>query len=361
MIGIKANLLSPKKIAELYRAAIFCLLYVWWTMHDQHLTGMILLLLECILILVRWRFPKAKWSVLVDCFIVITTILFWPNAFADLVLAVFELAYWVHPVLAVFSMFAAYWLEIPLVFLLLMSQSTIIGLILQGWQSQQQTDHKQIDESRRRYYECKSMIQELLTAHHQVSRLAELTERNRIARDLHDHASHALTAAYLSLQTAINVSNHDEVLMQELLQESLQRLEKGIHEIRDTVHNLAPVTALGIERLQLFCREFSFCPISFHIYGDTTKVPAYIWSVLEPCLKEALTNVVRHSQASLVEVQLDVTSHIVRLSVSNDGISSATSVGRGLYNLRQRAKAAGGSLSVSHDTSFRLVCVLPIG
>ena len=93
----------------------------------------------------------------------------------------------------------------------------------------------------------------------------------------------------------------------------------------------------------------------------TLDLPVYLWSVLEACLKEGLTNVIRHSQATQVDVVLDVNPFIVRLCVQNDGEAVGRAKdGVGLRNLRQRARAVGGSISVNDTNGFRLVCVLPL-
>ena len=104
------------------------------------------------------------------------------------------------------------------------------------------------------------------------------------------------------------------------------------------------------------------CPIDFRTYGDTSRIPMYVWNVLISCLNECLTNVARHSRAETVKVTLDATHHIVRLCVENDGALEAQHGvdGIGLSNLRNRAKAIGGNLSVDAGDVFRAVCVIPI-
>jgi len=140
-----------------------------------------------------------------------------------------------------------------------------------------------------------------------------------------------------------------------------ERLSNSAFQLRETVHNMKPIRTMGIDSLNEICNQFTHCPINFQIYGDTSIVPVYLWSILEPCLKEALTNLTRHAKATKVEVSLVVSRHIVRLSVYNDGVSSRNyNAGIGLRNLRQRAKSVGGNVSIDTTDGFRLICVLPI-
>jgi len=103
------------------------------------------------------------------------------------------------------------------------------------------------------------------------------------------------------------------------------------------------------------------CDVKFNVYGDTMTVPIYVWTMLESCLNESLTNAARHSSAKQVNVDLDVTPHIVRLCIENDCVSQGGGkLGNGLRNLRHRAAAIGGSLSVDSGEVFRVVCVIPL-
>ncbi|WP_054711952.1 ATP-binding protein [Bacillus sp. JCM 19041] len=90
-------------------------------------------------------------------------------------------------------------------------------------------------------------------------------------------------------------------------------------------------------------------------------VPAYKWGLLEACLKEALTNVARHSNATNVDVDLHVTESIVRLSIRDNGtVKKNWQAGSGIRSLQLRARSMDGSLSISRENGFLLVCVIPL-
>jgi len=153
---------------------------------------------------------------------------------------------------------------------------------------------------------------------------------------------------------------------------ALERLDSGMNKIREAVHNLAPVTMLGVGALREKCEHSPMGKglvngVGFKAFGDTSNVPVHVWGVLEACLNEALTNVARHARPKSVNVSIDVTTNIARLCVENDGVSEsgvsgASRPGTGLRNLRHRIAAVGGSLSVDSGTKkkFQIVCVIPI-
>ncbi len=351
-----------EKIFIVYRMMGMLLLYILWTKTGSDVAGLFLLLSLLILMLFRWRFPKLKWTLIIDQLVVISISFLWGNSQYILALGVFEAAYLGCPLFALPSVFYTVLYNPEGFLFLLLTQSAFAGIALWGWSKQQESAFRNMDEERRRYYETESLKQELLAANVQMVRMVELSERSRIAREIHDDAGHEIVAAYMSLQTVQALFETDAVEAEEMFCEAIERLGSGICKIREAVHNLTPLTEIGVAALHRLSDRFSHCPINFTVYGDTSKVSAYLWVILEACLKEALTNVMRHADAKIVRATLDITPCIVRLCVENDGVrkNSYFTAGLGLRNLQQRAAAVGGNISTSIAESFRLVCVLPI-
>lgn len=332
-----------------------------WITSETGPTGLFLVLVLVFLILLRWRFPAYVWTTLIDQVAILCFVQVWEGAEGILALSSFEAAvlgqpYWAAPGLAAVLILGPRFAAILLVVL-----GSLAGMSLWAWRSQQADALTVLDLQRQRQYELESLQRELLTANVQVARMSELSERSRIAREIHDQAGHEIVAAYMSLQIVWDLLHDDPSTAQELFGEALKRLDKGIARMRDTVHNLAPLQSVGVDGLHQLCEAFQLCPVEFSVFGDPAKVPVYLWSILEACLKEALTNIMRHAHPTKVHVSCDITNYVVRLSVHNDGVDNVhTNPGMGLRSLRQRAKAVGGSISTDTREGFRLVCVLPL-
>ncbi|AOY78056.1 sensor histidine kinase [Clostridium formicaceticum] len=338
------------------------LLSLLWLGSDGTEVGVVLLLFLLIMALTRWRFDLPGWTVIIDqaaCFIIMP---YWPQAFFGLVLPIFEAMIKGQAWLALpgFAWVIVYeYISIPLFGAFM--QAVFVGWLIRGWATETNVYRQEADRERRERYALESFKGELLLANIQAARMAELSERNRIAQELHDDVGHELTAAVLALQAFEHLWKEDNPSAQEMFSQAQQRLSNSALHLRETVHNMKPVKAMGIDALQEICKGFTACPINFQVYGDTSKVSVYLWSILQPCLKEALTNVIRHAEATMVEVCLDVNPHIVRLSIYNDGtVANSRDTGIGLRNLRQRVKAVGGSISIDTADGFRLICVLPM-
>lgn len=350
-----------EKITIVYRAILMFSLYVLLARTGNEMAGLLLFLILLVLMLLRWRFPIIKWTLLIDQAFIIYASALWEDSFFASALIVFDALYLGYPALIIPILLYAAFNRPDLMLAILLMQSVFAGLSLRGWRNQQQISLKQIDDAGKKLYESENLKQELLIANVQVARMAELSERSRIAGEIHDHAGHEIIAAFMSLQTAQVLLKNDISQAEHMLREATGRLQSGIVKIRDAVHNLAPFTEMGINALRKLCEEFKSCPVELIVYGDPHKVPVHLWVILESCLKESLTNVLRHTKATNVQATLDITRHIVRFCIENNGIKESDSYpGLGLNNLRMRAKAIGGSISYDLSDRFSLVCVLPI-
>ncbi|KAF0194144.1 MAG: integral membrane sensor signal transduction histidine kinase [Bacillota bacterium] len=350
-----------EKIAIVYRALGILLLYILWVQTDSGMAGLFLLLVLLTLMLLRWRFPPLGWTIVIDQLAVVGVTFLWDSSRYVLALGMFDAVYLGCPFLAIPTVLYSVIYKPESILYLLLAQSAFVGMALWGWRNHQEEALRRMDEERSRYYETESFKQELLAANVQVAKMAELSERSRIASEIHDHAGHEIVAAYMSLQTAQALFETDPSQAKELFSEALGRLESGMGDIREAVHNLSPFAEFGVVTLRRLCEKFLHCPVEFIVYGDPSLVSVYQWVILEACLKEALTNVLRHADPNKVRATLDITPHIIRLCVENDGVNKRIgSAGLGLRNLQQRAKAVGGNVSTDQTDCFRLVCVLPI-
>ncbi len=308
----------------------------------------------------RWRFSLPAWTVLIDISFCLIFLPFWGWSLYGLALPLLEsiwkgrLRYSVPIPIIVFASGA---MSVYLLWFLL--SAALIGSVLRFWNQQRNTYLDEIDKGRKERYELERLKTDLLQANSETAQMAEITERNRIARDLHDHLGHDLTGALLALQAYEQLKQGEKA--EDMFAQVKERLIRSTKLLRETVHDMTPTALIGEQQLESIAQNFNHCQVSYVKSGDITSVPIYLWSLLVPCLKEALTNVVRHSNATQVEIQLDVTQAIVRLSIQDNGTNSAyVTGGSGIRNLKIRARAAGGSISVNASSGYLIVCVLPI-
>jgi signal transduction histidine kinase len=192
-------------------------------------------------------------------------------------------------------------------------------------------------------------------AEHTVA--AQEEERQRISRELHDDLGQALTTHLLALRNL----QEDLSLPAESMFERLQSLHDQSYEILVKIRRLArdlrpPVLdALGLKvAMQTYCTEFSrrtHLPVIFEADTSLPQFPDIYNITLYRILQEALTNIIKHSQASQVWVDLSMEDEFVNLTVQDNGIGfnedKTQSNGIGLTGLRERITIAGGTLNIN--------------
>lgn len=216
------------------------------------------------------------------------------------------------------------------------------------------------DRERRIRYSLEEAKGRLTQAAREAAHLAEIRERNRIAREIHDHVGHSLTGVLLQLQVIRKTIPQDPAAAQDLLQNSITTLAQSVELIRDTVHNIKPNTTLGLNYIQQIIENFKFCPVTFEPRGDFNSLSASHLEILSSIIKEALTNASRYSQASLIQIKLEARANILRLLIKDNGRGCAKiKEGMGLSGMRERVQNAGGTFSFTGSNGFMIVCVLP--
>ncbi|MER5326844.1 histidine kinase [Streptosporangium roseum] len=190
----------------------------------------------------------------------------------------------------------------------------------------------------------------------QLARTAVVAERLRVARDVHDLLGFTLSGITLKAELAQRVADHDPDQAARLLQEigplalraltdvgsiTAERAKLALHAEIESAREL--LASAGVEA-------------RVHTAG-VEEAPVLAW-----VLREAVTNVVRHSAARLCTITLEVRADEVRLRVTNDGVAPAVpGTGRGLANLAARVEAVGGTLTAGAqgDGTFTLAASAP--
>ncbi|MCK0471755.1 sensor histidine kinase [Halalkalibacter sp. APA_J-10(15)] len=351
-------------ISFVYLIRILCLLFLstLWVVNDQWNNGFILIFILAILAGLRWRFKIPFWLSFVDLVCCLLFLPIWSGSIYGIALSLFDgmvrgrfYSLFLIPVGVILASVH----EVFLFWYLL--NVGVIGAILYYWKKSYDQTILEADEERLARYELEKVKAELLEANSQAVQMAEVSERYRIARDLHDHLGHDLTGAVLGLQTFRRLEKGRE--KEAILDQVQERIERSTTTLRETVHDLTPVARLGAEQLAFIANNYlgNEVEVEFNQSGNMNVVPVQIWSLLEPCMKEVLTNIARHSNATKVIIHLDVTEMIVRLSVRDNGfVLDKEDHGTGLRHLKARARAAGGSISVNVADGYLVVCVFPI-
>lgn len=201
---------------------------------------------------------------------------------------------------------------------------------------------------------------ELATAQGEVRQFAAAAERERIGRDLHDLLGRTLTLIALKADLAARLadSSPDQAIAE--MRDIAAAAREGLAEVRAAVSGM---TGASLAREIAGSKAaLSAAGIACEVEGDAEAIDPGTSAVLAMALREAVTNVIRHSGARTCRIALVQQAGGLELAVSDDGDGQAVRPGGGLAGLTSRLNAAGGELAVAGDRrGTRLTARLPQG
>jgi signal transduction histidine kinase len=195
---------------------------------------------------------------------------------------------------------------------------------------------------------------ELADARSDQQRMVLLEDRDRIARDLHDHVIQRLFATGLTAQSIAASLGRDP--RADRLEKVVTDVDETIRQIRTTIFQLrgqlGPQTGTARSRVLAVVAEVSPL-LKFEPRVDLSGpidsvVPDAVVDDVVAVIREALTNVARHAQATRADVLLTASTNRLSLDVVDDGVGLGETTRRsGLGNLHARAEQYGGSFVIT--------------
>jgi two-component system sensor histidine kinase DesK len=176
----------------------------------------------------------------------------------------------------------------------------------------------------------------------ELRRLAIIAERERIGRDLHDLLGHTLSLVTVKAALARRLLAADPAATDRELADIEHVARQSLSQVRQAVTGMraAVLTAeVASARLMLQAAD-----IQFEFQGSEQAVSHATEAALAMGLREAVTNVQRHSRATRVEARLCVDDQVAELSVRDNGRGGVIAKGNGLSGMEQRLAALGGQL-----------------
>jgi signal transduction histidine kinase len=194
--------------------------------------------------------------------------------------------------------------------------------------------------------------------HARVAEFATVEDRERIARDLHDTVIQRLFAIGLGLHATLRLVT--EPAIKARLLTAVDDLDTTVRDVRAAIFELhtarLPGRSIRQELIQL-CAESSrglgFEPVIRFDGPIDSAVSDSLADELFAVLREALTNIAKHAQATSAEVSVEARDSTLSASVTDDGVGyrGDAKVGRGVDNLRARATKLDGDFDISQMDS----------
>jgi two-component system sensor histidine kinase DesK len=191
-----------------------------------------------------------------------------------------------------------------------------------------------------------------------IRQLHKTTERERIARDLHDILGHSLSVVILKSELASRLLEHDSARAKAEIEDVQRIARNALSDVRD---------AIAGYRAGNLLTEFEHAQSTLEAAGiaverqcDAVTMSVTQERMLGLVVREAVTNVLRHAHATRCRMTLQETSNAYQLEIRDDGRGGAHQEGMGMRGIRERVAAISGEVSWSSGPGTILTIVIPI-
>ncbi|KOY17786.1 sensor histidine kinase [Paenibacillus xylanivorans] len=244
------------------------------------------------------------------------------------------------------------------------------------------------DELRSKHYELQEAREQLLQFTKQLEGTAQVEERTRISRQLHDDIGHRLIRTKMMSEAALlTIPIHPEQGT-EMVKQIRDQLAASMDDMRTTLHKLRPSSyisdAYALDRLLEDVGRETGVKTIYEVRGHSHVLYPSMQIVLYKNAKEAVTNALRHGNATTITVELEFGEREICMAVSNDGKihtlstkeqtkasheesranpsvkAEFTGIGMGLEGMRLRTQLVGGKLEIKPDYPYTVITRLPM-
>lgn len=199
---------------------------------------------------------------------------------------------------------------------------------------------------------------ELLEKQNYEVNLATLKERNRIARDIHDNVGHLLSRSILQIGALLAIKKDDAT--KENLKLIKDTLSEAMDSIRNSIHDMHEESIDLKYEIQKLIDNFKFCSVKFE-YDAEANIDKDIKYCFISVTKEALSNTLKHSNATNILVTIREHPALFQLVIHDNGTQSRLGSGNGigLKNISDRVTTLRGNINISTEKGFRIFISIP--
>lgn len=183
--------------------------------------------------------------------------------------------------------------------------------------------------------------------------MATLNERNRIAREIHDNVGHLLSSSIIQIGAIMSVTKDDDT--KKSLNVVSKTLNDGMNSIRCSVHDLMDDSIDLYQQIKKIKNDFNFCNVDLD-YEVNNSLDVQLKYGIISIVKEALSNVIKHTNASNVYIKIYEHPKLLQLIIYDNGnLNSKISYnGIGLEGIKRRVEELNGTVNFKTDRGFKI-------
>lgn len=221
------------------------------------------------------------------------------------------------------------------------------------------------NQLRQKHYELEEARVRVVEYAKKVGDLAQIEERNRISGDIHDELGHKLIRLKMMMEAVIRIMDSQPEKGMEMIRQVRDQLTDSMETLRTTVRRLKPTEETSkkytLTSLIDDLASNSSITVSFHSIGRPYPLYPSEEIVLYRNAQEAVTNAMRHGQASTVHIELSYGYKELVMQISNNGTvpEFLSPMGVGMKGMEERTQLLGGQLLVERGEQYTITTILP--
>lgn len=194
--------------------------------------------------------------------------------------------------------------------------------------------------------------------------LATLSERNRIAREIHDNVGHMLSRSILQVGAILAVNQDDTIKeglhgLKDTLDTAMNSIRKSVHDLHEDSIDLYASIREAADGMKGYETDFS--------YDVEEDMPKHVKYCILMVVKEALSNVAKHSNATKIWIRVQEHPGFFQCLIEDNGTIETgrkknvenQGLGMGLGNMKERTEALGGTFLITVQNGFRIFMMIP--
>lgn len=204
---------------------------------------------------------------------------------------------------------------------------------------------------------------QLEVANKRIAELVKQEERQRIARDLHDTLGQRLSLIGLKSDLARKLVYKDPEQSRNEMKDVQQTARTALNEVRKMVSQMRGIRIK--EEIGMIKQLLSAAQIEFIFEKETklSNVSIFLENLLSMCMKEAVTNIVKHSKATVCRIAIEQTINEIKITIEDNGIGIKSdydlSKGNGLLGMKERLEFVNGTLEINDKNGTSITMRVP--
>ena len=191
-----------------------------------------------------------------------------------------------------------------------------------------------------------------------------LEGRSKLAQTLHDKLGHNINGSIYQLEAVKVIMEKDPEKSKVMLQGVIDQMRGGMDEIRAILRKERPEkkeqSMLQLYKLCEDCNEKGVA-MELSTSGDISLISENYWEIILDNAFEAVTNAMKYSKCTRINVSIVVMNKMLRCSITDNGIGCGNLVdGMGISGMRSRVRAVGGTISFETESGFAVNMLLPM-